>query len=107
MTNSGSQNEKTQVLPDQHLIRKSALVFRALNHPLRQKMLELMAEKKQVTVTELYEFLFLEQSVVSQHLAILRRAGFVKTKKQGKYVWYMLQDSRIQQMHQVINILMG
>ena len=100
------KHSNTNQLPDQHLVRKSALVFRALNHPLRQKMLAMLAEKKQLTVTEIYEALLLEQSVVSQHLAILRRTGFVKTKKQGKFVWYMLQENRIDQIHQAINVLM-
>lgn len=104
---SNKKREDQIQLPDQHLIRKSNLVFRALNHPLRQKILELLAERKQLTVTELYEALFLEQSVVSQHLAILRRTGFVKTKKEGKYVWYMLQKERMEQVHRVLEILMG
>jgi DNA-binding transcriptional ArsR family regulator len=101
------KDEIKGTLPDQHLIRKANLVFRALNHPLRQKILIILAEKKQITVTELYESLYLEQSVVSQHLAILRRSGFVKTKKQGKFVWYMLQESRLEQIHQVLDILMN
>lgn len=107
MTVDSNKEGKHQIqLPDQHLIRKSNLVFRALNHSLRQKILAMLAEKKQLTVTELYEALFLEQSVVSQHLAILRRAGFVKTKKEGKYVWYMLQEERVEQIHRVLEILM-
>jgi DNA-binding transcriptional ArsR family regulator len=59
-----------------------------------------------MTVTEVFEKLFLEQSVASQHLAILRRTGFVKTKKKGKFVWYMINTDRLQEMHEVINILM-
>lgn len=105
-----AESEKMNVqsaLPDAHLVRKTALLFRALNHPLRQKILSLLLEKKKMTVTELYELLFLEQSVVSQHLAILRRTGFVKTKKEGKYVWYMLQEDRLNQIHQVLKILMS
>jgi DNA-binding transcriptional ArsR family regulator len=101
------KNSNAIQLPDQHLVRKSALVFRALNHPLRQKMLAMLAEKKQLTVTEIYEALLLEQSVVSQHLAILRRTGFVKTKKQGKFVWYMIQENRLDQIHQAIDVLMN
>ena len=108
MTVDSNKKREDQIqLPDHHLIRKSNLVFRAMNHPLRQKILAMLAEKKQLTVTELYEALFLEQSVVSQHLAILRRAGFVKTKKEGKYVWYMLQKERMEQIHRVLEILMG
>jgi DNA-binding transcriptional ArsR family regulator len=94
------------VLPDAHLIRKSALIFRALNHKLRQQILSLLAERKKMTVTELYEQLLLEQSVVSQHLAILRRTGFVATKKEGKFVWYMIQEKRIEQIIKVLDILM-
>jgi len=108
MSTADKPKKETQIhLPDPHLIRKSALVFRALNHPLRQKILTLLIEKRQLNVTELYESLLLEQSVASQHLAILRRTGFVKTKKEGKYVWYTLQESRLEQIHEVLNILMN
>lgn len=108
MSTHDNPTQEAQIrLPDPHLIRKSALVFRALNHPLRQKILLLLIDKRQLTVTELYESLLLEQSVASQHLAILRRTGFVKTKKQGKFVWYTLRESRLEQMHEVLNILMN
>lgn len=93
-------------LPDAHLVRKSHLIFRALNHPLRQKMLALLLETPEMTVTTLFEKLFLEQSVASQHLAILRRTGFVKTKKKGKFVWYMINPDRLREIHAVIQILM-
>jgi DNA-binding transcriptional ArsR family regulator len=94
-------------LPDPHLVRKSTLVFRALNHKLRQQILALLTERKKMTVTELYEELLLEQSVVSQHLAILRRTGFVTTQKEGKFVWYMIQGKRIEQVAKVLDILMS
>lgn len=93
-------------LPDAHLVRKSHLIFRALNHPLRQKMLALLLETPELTVTTVFEKLFLEQSVASQHLAILRRTGFVKTKKKGKFVWYMINADRLQEIHEVVRILM-
>jgi DNA-binding transcriptional ArsR family regulator len=108
MASSKQNNALGQiVLPDAHLVRKSTLVFRALNHKLRQKILELLTERGKMTVTELYEQLLLEQSVVSQHLAILRRTGFVITKKEGKFVWYMLQEKRIIQVNDVLSILMA
>jgi DNA-binding transcriptional ArsR family regulator len=58
-------------------MKKSMLILRALNHKLRQQILKLLDEKRKVTVTEIYIELRLEQSVTSQHLAILRRAGLV------------------------------
>ncbi|MBC8034868.1 MAG: helix-turn-helix transcriptional regulator, partial [Chitinophagaceae bacterium] len=52
-------------------------------------------EKSKLTVTEIYIQLRLEQSVASQHLAILRRAGIVKTEREGKFIFYILNSNRI------------
>lgn len=68
-------------------------------------MLKLLLEKKSLTVTEIFTGLFLEQAVASQHLAVLRRAGFVKTKREGKLVRYSINPQRLQQVQQVIEIL--
>ena len=69
-------------------IKKAALVLRAINHKLRQQMLKQIDEQGKITVTELYVKRRLEQSVASQHLAILRRAGIVSTTREGKFIYY-------------------
>ncbi|HEU4609081.1 MAG TPA: ArsR family transcriptional regulator, partial [Chitinophagaceae bacterium] len=57
-------------------------------------------------VTEIYIRLRLEQSVASQHLAILRRAGIVRTDRDGKFIYYSVNTSRISAiMHCVESIL--
>jgi DNA-binding transcriptional ArsR family regulator len=71
-------------------IRKAALIFRAINHRLRQDILKLIHKSGKITVTELYRKMNLEQSVASQHLAILRTAGFVKTERDRRFVFYMV-----------------
>lgn len=81
--------------------RKAALIFRAINNKLRQQMLKAIDESGQITVTELYEKLFLEQSVASQHLAILRKAGFVQTKRNGKFVYYSINPERIMEINRL------
>ena len=48
-----------------------------------------------MTVTEIYVKLRLEQSVASQHLAILRRAGIVSTARDGKFIFYSLNYARL------------
>jgi DNA-binding transcriptional ArsR family regulator len=93
-------------LPDFHEVRKASLIFRALNHKLRQQMLLILIEHKQLTVTELFQILKLEQSVASQHLAILRRTGFVINKREGKFVWYMINPDRIEEIKQCVRILL-
>lgn len=77
------------------LVKKSSLILRALNHKLRQHILKLLEEQSKLTVTEIYVQLRLEQSVASQHLAILRRAGVVKTEREGKFIYYGLHHKRI------------
>lgn len=93
-------------MPDFHEVRKASLIFRALNHKLRQNMLLILIEHKQLTVTELFQLLKLEQSVASQHLAILRRTGFVINKREGKFVWYMINPDRIEEIKKCVRILL-
>lgn len=79
-------------------IKKSALILRAVNHKLRQQILKIIDEKGKVTVTEIYVQLRLEQSVASQHLAILRKAGFVDTTRDGKFIYYSINRNRFTEL---------
>lgn len=87
-------------------VKKAALVLRAVNHKLRQQILKLIDEHGKVTVTELYVKLRLEQSVASQHLAILRKAGFVKTTRDGKFIYYSVNSARLEELNQFIEQLL-
>jgi DNA-binding transcriptional ArsR family regulator len=87
---------------DLHNLKKAALVLRAVNHKLRQQILKLIDEHGRMTVTELYVKMRLEQSVASQHLAILRKAGFVKTNRDGKFIYYSVNISRMDEVNQFL-----
>jgi DNA-binding transcriptional ArsR family regulator len=76
-------------------VKKAQLILRALNHKLRQEILKIIYEKPNIIVTDLYVKLKIEQSVVSQQLAILRNAKIVKFKRQGKYIKYSVNDDMI------------
>jgi len=86
-------------------LKNGALVFRAINHPLRQGMLRLINEKGEMAVTQIYMEMKLEQCVASQQLGILRRAGFVRTKREGRLILYTVNYNRIEQLHQTANQL--
>jgi DNA-binding transcriptional ArsR family regulator len=88
-------------------VKKAALVLRAINHKLRQQILKQIDEQGKITVTELYVKLRLEQSVASQHLAILRKAGFVKTEREGKFIYYSVNSSRLQEVIELADKLLG
>jgi DNA-binding transcriptional ArsR family regulator len=83
-------------------VKKAAATLRALNHKLRQQILKLLEESGKLTVTEIYIRLRLEQSVASQHLAILRRAGIVKTERDGKFIYYTINNQRIEEINKCV-----
>ncbi|MBR9921458.1 MAG: helix-turn-helix transcriptional regulator [Bacteroidetes bacterium] len=86
-------------------LRKAVMVLRAVNHKLRQRIIDLLEEHDVMTVTDIYIKLRLEQSVASQHLAILRRASVVKTDRQGKYIYYSLDQDRMSQISRLVEEL--
>ena len=86
-------------------LRKAVLVLRAVNHKLRQRVIDLLEENDSMTVTDIYIKLRLEQSVASQHLAILRRAGVVDTERQGKFINYSLNRDRLAQISRLVDDL--
>jgi len=100
-------NGTTPLKVDLNHSKKAAMILRALNHKLRQQILKLIDEHQKMTVTEIYVKLRLEQSVASQHLAILRRAGIVVTVREGKFIFYMVDYIRLDQVNQFVEQLVG
>lgn len=86
-------------------LRRAVLVLRAVNHKLRQRIIDLLEESESLTVTDIYIKLRLEQSVASQHLAILRRAGVVQTEREGKFIHYSLDRDRLKLISQLVDQL--
>jgi ArsR family transcriptional regulator len=77
-----------------------AQFFRALAHPVRINILEILVRGDR-TVQELQEALELEQPIVSQQLAVLRNRGIVTSEKQGLSVRYALPDPAIGELLEV------
>jgi DNA-binding transcriptional ArsR family regulator len=88
-------------------VKKASLVLRSLNHKLRQQIIKLIHESGKLAVTEIYVKLRLEQSVASQHLAILRKAGIVSTKREGKFIYYTINEQRVEAIDEFVNKLVG
>ena len=86
-------------------VKQATFILRALNHQLRQHILKLLEKHGRLTVTEILIHLRIEQSMGSQHLAILRRAGIVKTEREGRLIYYSLNDVQISDIaHFVLNL---
>ncbi|MGB3548052.1 MAG: metalloregulator ArsR/SmtB family transcription factor [Saprospiraceae bacterium] len=88
-------------------LRRAVLVLRAINHDLRRKIIELLENKEVMTVTDIYCALRVEQSVASQHLAILRKADIVINDREGKYINYRLNRDRFEKIAGLVQGLAG
>lgn len=87
----GRTSRNSRLVPVGELQTFKARFFRALAHPARIRVLEILARGGR-TVQELQDALALDQPTVSQHLAVLRNQGIVAAQKEGLSVRYTLRD---------------
>ena len=78
-------------------IKKGFLFYRALNHPIRQSIIDLISEFGEMNVTNLQIRLRIDQAIVSQQLAILREAKVVKADRRGQFIYYTLNEKMIKE----------
>lgn len=81
-------------MPHQSLPAFKADLFKALAHPTRIRILELL-RPGEMTVTELQSHLKVESSSVSQQLGILRAKSLVEGRKEGTSVYYCISEPKV------------
>ncbi|MEA4862980.1 putative HTH-type transcriptional regulator [bioreactor metagenome] len=74
---------------DKNRCKREAEVFKALGHPTRLWIVKQLADGEHC-VCEFVEAVGVDFSTISQHLAILKRAGVIEDDKRGKSVFYRL-----------------
>lgn len=92
---------------DMKKVRAASMILRALKNSLREGIFKVIGEHPGITVTELYRHLHIEQTVVSKHLAILRRSGIVRTRREGKKIHYYLDEANINTIALLVEQLAG
>ena len=85
--------------------KKAALVLRAINNGFRQNILQYILDNPKARVTLICSKLRMEQSVVSQHLAVLRNQKIVIPIRDGKFIYYSVDQDRLQQIEQAADQL--
>ena len=81
---------------------------RALADKVRLNIVRILANsQKEVNVTDLTQQLLISQPLVSWHLAILRRNGLVRTRRQGRQVYCSLDPARCQQCLQWLSAVVS
>lgn len=79
------------------MIQTGSDVFGAISAPSRRAMLAMLA-KREMPVMELAESFDMTLSAVSQHLAILREAGLVSQRKEGRQRLYRLEAEPLKEI---------
>lgn len=90
-------NRQPAVSWDRDTYERLAATFGALADPTRARIVHLLLGQEQCTA-ELAPVVGVSEPAVSQHLRLLRRLGLVASRRQGRYVYYRLDDDHVAQL---------
>jgi len=79
---------------DPAVLARAADIIRLLGHPERLKIVEVL-ERGESNVSEIREAVGLPQAIVSQHLARLRGANVVASRRDGVHVLYRVIEPKV------------
>jgi DNA-binding transcriptional ArsR family regulator len=82
-----------------------ASVFKALSDPTRLKIISLLTESQNLCVNVIAEKTGMSQPAISQHLKVLKSAGFLDAKKMGMHVHYSINQQKAAEFKEAINVL--
>ncbi len=76
--------------------------FRALSDPIRLEILEILGNKE-MCVGDIHTLLKIKQPKASFHLRILKESGFVNIKRQGRYIYYSLNQDHFTRLREYLD----
>lgn len=88
------------------VLDKSAEILKVMAHPVRLAIIEILIIEEQLSVTEIYQKLDIEQSVISYHLKNMRLVNLVVSTRKGTKVFYRVELKEVKAIFKKI-ILLG
>jgi len=85
--------DAASLLADERDLYVASRALKAMGHPLRLKILCILAGAQEISVQDL-----VEQSNISQHLSIMRDKGILDSRKDANKVFYRIGDEKILQL---------
>jgi DNA-binding transcriptional ArsR family regulator len=85
-------------LPTGGVVKDLAQLFKLLADETRLRILDMLGARKELCVRDLWERLGQSQPAVSHHLGLLRMAGLVDTRHEGKHIYYRIHQERFDEM---------
>ena len=94
------ESTKKQMLNDEDLFNNLAEFFKILGDTTRVKILSAL-DKNEMCVCDIANVLSMSKSSISHQLGTLRRMNIVKCRKQGKEVYYTMDDDHVQKLFEL------
>ncbi|TKS63320.1 MAG: transcriptional regulator [Nitrospira sp.] len=85
-------------------LKKSVTLFHALSDETRLALLEQLIEGEQC-VCELTDAMKATQSRLSFHLKVLKDAGFIRDRREGRWMYYSIDPDAVEELETVVNTL--
>lgn len=92
-----------KLLLDVNKLENAASKLRAMAHPMRIAILEMLDDRGKMNVTEIYHKLNIEQACASHHLNILKNKGVLISQRDGKQIYYSLKSESLTEILHCIN----
>lgn len=80
---------------DVRKLEDAASKMRAIAHPMRIAIIEMLDENKHMNVTSIYKKLKIEQASASHHLNILKSKGVLESRRSGKNTLYSIRNNAL------------
>ncbi len=90
---------------DIKLLENCTDALRAVAHPLRIEIIRILYSRKEMTVSEIFDYLNIEQAIASHHLRILRDQDIVDVRRDGKNSIYYLTDNKFYEIVEIITTI--
>ena len=93
-------DEILQAMPDAESIEKLSELFKLFGDPTRLRIIHILMYQE-LCVADLASLVNMQQPAVSQQLKVLRLSRLVKYRKEGKTIYYTLDDEHVSEIFKV------
>lgn len=76
-------------------LEMAAVMLKAIAHPMRIAILNLLYDGSRLTVSQIYQQLDIDQATASHHLGILKDKGLLASKREGKTTLYFIINKNL------------
>ena len=93
-------NNKKNAMPKEELLFDIAETFKVFGDTTRMKIISALL-KEELNVSEISEITNCTQSAISHQLRVLKQAKLVKYRKDGKSIYYSLDDEHVSKIYEI------